>query len=140
MALERMSRELRQANELDSALPPACAFSSTSMADTVNSGTLDNPEIVTYAYDAGSHSITMTAQDASGNTLDAALLAGHVKSLTFTYTSSNWAKDADHNGTVTLAEAGVDGVDSVDIRLEVETDGHTEVFQTQATLRNRSQT
>jgi hypothetical protein len=140
VALERMARELRQANNLDSAQPTSMRVFVDFDGDGVNSGTLDNPEIVTYAYDAGSQSIKMTGQDASGSTINAALLAGHVKSLDFTYTSSNWAKDANHDGTVTMAEAGVDGIDRVDIRLVVDRDGHDEVFKTQVTLRNRSQT
>ena len=82
----------------------------------------------------------MTAQDAGGATLTEALLAGHVQGLQFTYTSSNWAKDANRDGTVTLAEAGVGGVDRVEIALVVNRDGHNETFRTQVTLRNRSQT
>jgi prepilin-type N-terminal cleavage/methylation domain-containing protein len=140
VALERMARELRQANNLDSAQPNSMRVFVDFDGDGVNSGTLDDPEIVTYAYDASTHSIKMTGQDASGNTIDAALLAGQVKSLTFTYSSSNWAKDANHDGTVTLAEAGADGVDRVDMSLVVEQDDHDEVFKTQVTLRNRSQT
>ena len=140
VALERMSRELRQANDLENPLPTSMKLGIDYDGSGTDNGTLADPEVVTYAYDASSHSIAMTAQDAGGATLTEALLAGHVQSLQLTYSSSNWAKDANHDGTVTLAEAGVDGVDRVDIALVVTRDGHDETFRTQVTLRNRSQT
>jgi prepilin-type N-terminal cleavage/methylation domain-containing protein len=140
VALERMARELRQANSLGSAQPTSVKLGIDFDGSGTNNGTLADPEVVTYAYDSGSHSIAMTAQDAGGSTVTEALLAGQVKDLTFSYTSSNWARDANGDGTVTLDEAGIDGVDRVDIRLVVERDGQEDVFTTEVTLRNRSQT
>lgn len=142
VALERMAREVRQADKLTDPLAQSVTINvdfngSGSTAD----GTLTDPEVVTYAYDAGTKSIAMTAKDSSGATLTQALLAGQVTSLAFTYTSSNWAKDTPpYDGTVTLAEAGVDGVDRVRIDLVVARDGTSETFTTSVTLRNRSQT
>jgi prepilin-type N-terminal cleavage/methylation domain-containing protein len=133
-------RELRQANSLGSAQPTSVKLGIDFDGSGTNNGTLADPEVVTYAYDSGSHSIAMTAQDAGGSTVTEALLAGQVKDLTFSYTSSNWARDANGDGTVTLDEAGIDGVDRVDIRLVVERDGQEDVFTTEVTLRNRSQT
>jgi hypothetical protein len=76
----------------------------------------------------------MTAQDPSGTTVTAALLAGQVKDLTFRYRSSNWQKYGPNDEV-----SNADDVDRVIIDLTVERDGQDEVFRTQVTMRNRSQ-
>lgn len=139
LALGRISREVRQAQDVEN----LASNSMTVKVDFDGSGSIDgtlaDPEVVTYAYNASTKSIAMTAKDAGGTTLTEDLLAGQVQSLTFSYDSSNWAKDANSDGTVTLAEAGPDGIDRVTINLVVQRDGQNQTFRTQVTLRNRSQ-
>jgi prepilin-type N-terminal cleavage/methylation domain-containing protein len=139
VALERIAREARQAHDLDNPSVHSMTLRVDFDGSGTDNGTLADPEVVTYAFDSGSDSIEMTAQDQHGATITEALLAGQVEELAFTYTSSDWTKDADNDGTVTQAEAGPDGVDRVQISLTVERDDHDEVFRTQVTLRNRSQ-
>ncbi len=139
IAVERMGREARQAHDLTSPSATSMTLEVDFDGSGTSNGTLADPEIVTYAYDTTTKSITLTAKDSGGATLTQALLAGQVQDLSFTYTSSNWAKDANGDGTVTIAEAGAAGVDRVAIRLVVQRDGQNEVFRTETTLRNRSQ-
>jgi prepilin-type N-terminal cleavage/methylation domain-containing protein len=139
VALERIAREVRQANALANPTSSSVTVKVDFDGDGTIGGSLADPEIVTYAFDAGTNSISMTADDGSGGTATQALLAGQVTSLAFTYTSSNWAKDANGDGTVTLAEAGPDGPDQVGISLVVQRDGRVENFKSHVTLRNRSQ-
>lgn len=141
VAMERIAREVRQATTLEN---PA-AQSMTVRVDfngsgSTDDGTSEDPEVITYAYAVADESISMTAKDKNGATQTQALLAGQVKDLTFTYTSSNWAKDSNNDGIVTQAEAGDDGIDQVRISLTVERDNTDETFSTNVTLRNRSQT
>ena len=146
IALERIAREVRQAESFGGTLTSPAASLTTKVdfnGNGVIDGSLDDPETVTYAFVPGSSgnpgTIRMTAQDSHGATLSQSLLAGQVAELRFDYTSSDWRRDVNGNGIVTLAEAGADGVDRVAIRLVVERDDQDEVFSTEVTLRNRSQ-
>jgi prepilin-type N-terminal cleavage/methylation domain-containing protein len=134
VALERMAREVRQAQELESPLPGSMKLSIDFDGNGVIDGSLADPEVVTYAHDSANDSIAMTAQDPSGTTVTAALLAGQVKDLTFRYRSSNWQKYGPNDEV-----SNADDVDRVIIDLTVERDGQDEVFRTQVTMRNRSQ-
>jgi prepilin-type N-terminal cleavage/methylation domain-containing protein len=134
VALERMAREVRQAQELESPLPGSMKLSIDFDGNGVIDGSLADPEVVTYAHDSANDSIAMTAQDPSGTTVTAALLAGQVKDLTFRYRSSNWQEFGPHDEV-----SNADDVDRVIIDLTVERDGQDEVFRTQVTMRNRSQ-
>jgi prepilin-type N-terminal cleavage/methylation domain-containing protein len=138
VALERMARELRQANTVVTAQDSSMTLWIDFDGNGVNSGSLADPELVTYAYDTTSHTLKLTGEDASHNTLDAALLAGQVEELNFEYTSSNWAKHPD--GRVDPLVEGTAEIDGVKIILKVEREGHVEDFTTNVTLRNRSQT
>ena len=139
VALERIAREVRQTKTLQDAQPNRVKLFVDFDGSGANNGSLADPEVVEYAYDSTAKSIRMTAFDSSGSSVDEALLAGQVSALSFTYTSSNWGKDANGDGTVTIAEASIDGVDQVQISLQVTRDGQIENFSTHVTLRNRSQ-
>ena len=142
VALERMAREIRQADYVlgRSTGCMICGFSLISTATRITGPArvamgLRTPRYITYAYDKTNESIAMRA-DGFG---EESLLAGHVKGFTFTYFSSDWSKDTDQNGIVTLDEAGTVGVDRVVIDLTVESRGQEDEFRTQVTLRNGSQ-
>jgi prepilin-type N-terminal cleavage/methylation domain-containing protein len=134
VALDRMAREVRQAEKLENPLPGSMKLSIDFDGNGVIDGSLADPEVVTYAHDSANDSIAMTAMDPSGTTVTAALLAGQVKDLTFKYRSSNWQEYGPDDDVSNPAD-----VDRVIIDLTVERDGQDEVFRTQVTLRNRSQ-
>lgn len=136
LALTRIAREVRQAKSLESITETSMTVNVDFNGDRLINGTSSDPERITYEYSDAGQSIAMTAKDAGYTPVTVALLAGHVKSLTFEYRSSNWAKYAP---TQALGNANVIDVDRVKITLVVERDGRTEQFQTQVTLRNRSQ-
>lgn len=134
VALERMAREVRQAQRLENPLPGSMKLSIDFDGNGVVDGSLADPEVVTYAYDSVDDSIEMTATDPSGTTVTAALLAGQVKDLTFRYRSSNWSKYGPNDDVSDPTD-----IDRVVIDLTVERDGQDEEFRTQVTMRNRSQ-
>lgn len=138
-ALNRIARELRQAKALTAANPQQMTVNVDFDADGVIQGSLSDPEVVSYSYDATAKSVSLTATVPGESTTTQPLLAGQVTALTFTYHSSNWIKDANGDGTVTLAEAGIDGIDRVKIDLTVGRNGRSQTYSTDVTLRNRSQ-
>lgn len=149
-ALERMARELRQADADNSQIimePQRLRFAVDFNGNGTIDGSASDPEIITYSWDPTSPdptiraSISLTATVPFETPTTLPLLAGHVSSLTFTYTSSNWRKDnSPADGTVTLAEAGVAGIDRVRIDLTVSGTGvSSQTFSTDVTMRNRSQ-
>lgn len=150
-ALERISRELRQADTgadplLFDMQDQSLRFAADFDGDGTIHGSLADPEVVTYAYDADTHSISMTATVPGETPVTRPLLAGWVTALEFTYSSSDWSKDQDPpgpaipDGIVTIDEAGVAGIDRVGIALTVSRDGQSQTFTTEVTMRNRSQT
>jgi prepilin-type N-terminal cleavage/methylation domain-containing protein len=134
VALERMAREVRQAKSLESPTATAMTVNVDFDGSGVIDGTLADPEKITYAYDASTDSIAMTAKDGAGATVTQDLLAGQVTDLTFAYRSSNWARYSPTQEVSIAAD-----VDRVEISLTVEDGGQTDHFTTQVTLRNRSQ-
>ena len=134
IALERIAREVRQAEELQAMSAASVKLFVDFDGNGANNGSLADPEVVAYAYDSVQDSIALTAQDEFGATVDQALLAGQVKAMDLKYRSSNWSKYAPTADVTNPAD-----VDRVEISLTVESDGQDEVFRTQVTLRNRSQ-
>ncbi|WP_028639108.1 prepilin-type N-terminal cleavage/methylation domain-containing protein [Nocardioides sp. URHA0032] len=157
-ALERMTRELRQSAGLDAVTLPGdgTATSFTFWTDFDGDGFRDqsasDPEVLTYCWSTVTDELTLN-DDAD---CDAArpVLAGKVSSLQLELDSSEWAYDADGNGTTTWqeldAKAGLgndnhrpDGaellhIDLVGVTLVVrDGTGGAQTFHTSIDLRNR---
>jgi prepilin-type N-terminal cleavage/methylation domain-containing protein len=147
VAMERMSRELRQAERLLAATPSSFSLEGDFNHDGLIADA-DN-ERVTYTFDgvAGELVLTTTAS------LGSPILAGRVSSCVVDYTSSLWEHDADDNGETTYLEIDqaigngngildlpeeLEAIDLVDITLTVSRSGRTQTFTTSTNLRNRS--
>lgn len=165
LALERLSRELRQAREIKAVtLPPSGSPGSTAITlwtDFNNNGTEDlgaaDPEVLTYRWEPGSRQLTLTANDASGTAVSRPVLAGEVTGFTLLLRSSLWQHDgADGSapdGTVSWQELDrssignndgtpsgeLDRVDLVALSMTVSAGGVSQRFDLQADLRNRVQ-
>lgn len=162
VAMERMTRELRQASAILSAVLPATTGGSTSLTlgvDFNGNGVLDDvtadPEVLTYRYDAAADQLTLTANDEEGNSVTRPILASDVTGLTLTFRSSLWQYDTNRDGRTDWTEldaaAGVGNqngvlddpelakIDLVAITLTVSEGSHTQTYQTQVTLRNQAQ-
>jgi hypothetical protein len=161
-AMDRLTRELRQASSIDSVqLPAVGVLGPTSITfwtdfdgDGTRAATAADPEVMTYAWAPATGRLTLTAQS-SGPSATAPLLAADVTSFVLELRSSHWEHDGNGNGTTSWQELDAAGppvgnqdglagvpelafVDSIGISMTV-TDG--EGSQTQTTLvdlRNRS--
>lgn len=103
LALDRLSRELREADYLEIAEAGRVKFGADFNS---NNGITDaESEIVTYAYDALSRELRISA----GSPLVTAVLARNVVAFTLSYFGSEPSLDSNFDGTVTGAEieAGV---------------------------------
>lgn len=113
VALNRISRELRQAAELSNvtgagglavaAASPSAARSFTFTADFDGDGVIEptapDPEELTYAWDGSQ--LLLTAADTSGAVVTAPVVAGHVTAFSIEFRSSLWQYDCDGlNGTL----------------------------------------
>lgn len=160
-AMERITREVRQATSIDSVQLPAddvpgptsFTFWTDFDGDGARSATAANPEVLTYAWTPATGLLTLTAES-TGPTTTEPLLAADVTSFVVELRSSHW-EHADENGKTTwreLDEAGPpvgndDGianqpeltyVDSIAISMTVQ-DGHgSQTHDTLIDLRNRS--
>lgn len=160
LALQRMSRELRQAQDLSGAVVDSRGrvTALTLRVDFDGDGVIDSdaadPEVLTYRYDAAGQRLTLTANDADGTSITRPVLAGRVTSLDIGLRSSLWVYDSDGDGATTWQEldasslgnrngapdgAEIGLVDLVQVTLTV-TDGETtEQFTVRAQMRNRRQ-
>jgi prepilin-type N-terminal cleavage/methylation domain-containing protein len=106
LALNRISRELRQASEVVSVAGSDGATGLTFGVDFNGNGTLDSsssdPEILTYSYDGTK--ILLSAAVAAGGTVTQPILSGEVSSFRLDYRSSLYQYDCDHNGITTWQE------------------------------------
>lgn len=113
VALNRISRELRQAVELSDvenasggavqAAAPAAARSFTFRADFDGDGVIEptapDPEELTYSWNGTQ--LLLTAADPSGAVITSPVLAGHVTGFAIEFRSSLWQYDCDGvNGTL----------------------------------------
>ncbi|WP_460820812.1 PilW family protein [Nocardioides ungokensis] len=102
IAVERITRELRQAKEISSVtLPPAATpngdtaltfgvdFNNNQVIDTVTA----DPEVLTYRYDATNQRLTLTANDESGTAITRPILSSQVSAFTLDFRSSLWQYD-----------------------------------------------
>lgn len=154
LAVERMTRELRQASELtDVTIRDGKILSFTVGIDfdgqdgVEELASSDDYEILTYAWDPDGRTLTLRGGDDV-----AEVLAGGVERVEFRLRSSQWIYDRNRDGTtewleidqaaVSLTDGQLDEtelglIDLVAIELEVEDSGTTRRFIVQADMRNR---
>lgn len=159
LAMERMTRELRQAEAVRGvALPasPGGATAITFWTDFDGDGAEDvvptDPERLTYRWDPASGELTLTANE--GSTIaETRPMADRVSSFVLGLRSSLWELDADGNGVTTWQEvdrapggngngqpdgAELTRIDLVEVSLRLREDGHTQGYVTEVDLRNRA--
>lgn len=154
LAVERMTRELRQASEIRSVTIDATGrvLSFTLGIDFdgeggVEANAADDPEVLTYTWRPEERSLVL-----SGGGDSADVLAGGVVSADLRLRSSQWIHDANGDGTTTWQEiddssvstsddqldaAELALIDLVSVELEVQDGDTTRRFVVQADMRNR---
>lgn len=160
LAVDRLSRELRQATEVTAISLPATATDRTSLTfwtDFDGDGAQDlnaaDPEILTYAWDPASDRFTLTVNDASGTAVTRPLLAANVSEFDLDLRSSLWQYDTDANGRTTWQEldaisaggnnngapdgAELQKLDLVGVRIVVLDGTRSQTYITSVDLRNR---
>lgn len=160
LAVERLSRELRQASQVTAISLPATATDRTALTfwtDFDANGTQDlnaaDPEILTYAWDPQTDRLSLTVNDPSGVAITRPLLAANVSSLTLDLRSSDWEFDANGNGQTTWQEldavaAGGNGngrpdgpellkLDLIGVKMTVLDGPRAQTYTTRVDLRNR---
>lgn len=160
LAMERMTRELRQANAITAAqLPPSATTALTFWTDFNGNGSQDlgaaDPEVLTYRWNPATSRLTLTANDASGTAVTRPVLAANVSSFTLDLRSSKWQYDTNADGATTWQELDASGppvgnanalpdgpelnnIDLVVITMTVLDGAHAQTYTTKVDLRNRS--
>lgn len=158
-AMERLTRELRQSAGIDAVTLPeldgslALTFWTDFDGDGVRDTTAADPEVLTYCWSPSSQQLTL------GSTADCdtarPVLAATVASVRLELDSSEWAYDANGDGTTTWLELDQKGVpvgnqnnrpdavelahvDLVGVTITVRDGSGEQTYQTQIDLRNRS--
>lgn len=162
LAIERMSRELRQARAIESAIITPGEVAITFWTDFNGNGIRDyamsDPEVLTYRWTSATQRLTLTADDAGGSAVTRPVLAGKVQALDVQLLSSLWQYDgADgtaKNGVTSWQELDAAGtpignnnalpdtpelanIDLVAVRFTVADGSTTREFLMQADLRNQ---
>ncbi len=161
MAVDRMTRELRQAGEVVAVHLPATPSDSTAITfwtDFNGNGTKDlnasDPEVLTYRWQPDTGQLTLTANDQDGKALSRPLLSANVSAFSISLSSSQWQYDTDGNGT-TWTELDAAGppvgnrngvpddpelarIDLVGVSMTVLDGAHAQTYTTQVDLRNRN--
>lgn len=162
LAMERMTRELRQASEiLDADVPttPTSIVAFTFWTDFNGNGVQDlnaaDPEVLTYRWNPATQRLTLTANDPDGTATTRPVLAASVTQFSFDLHSSAWELDADADGTTTWQELDTSGapigntngrpdaeelkyVDLVAVSMQVSDAGDSQGYRTEIDLRNRN--
>ena len=162
VAIERLTRELRQASEITAVTIPATADGEVAMTfgvDFNGNQNLDavaaDPEILTYRYLPATDQLTLTANDASGTAVTQPILSDDVTAFSLDYRSSLWQYDTNGDGITRWSEidatTGVGNkngvldapelakIDLVSITLTVLKGEHRQTYQTEVGLRNQAQ-
>lgn len=162
IATERLTREMRQATEIRSAVLPITVGGSTEVTfgvDFNGNGVIEaaviDPEIITYRYEADRQQLTLTANDEDGNTITRPILSEQVTNFELDYRSTLWQHDQNGDGVTTWREldttTGIGNnngrldspelrrIDLVAITLTVMDGAHKQTYQTQVGLRNQYQ-
>lgn len=162
LAMERMTRELRQAEVILSVQLPAIETDPTAVTfwtdfngNHVQDVNAADPEVMTYRWDPGTRDLTLTANDLSGTAITRPVLGVNVTGFVLGLRSSKWQYDmAPADGTTTWQELDLAGapvgnsdnkannpelqhIDLVTLALTVSTDGHSQTYNTQVDLRNQ---
>lgn len=156
LVMERLTRELRQAQAIQVVkLPPAATTSVTFWTDfdgLPGEGTIADPEVLTYTWDPSTKNLTLSAKGMTGA---ASVLATDVSSFTLGLRSSKWQYDANADGRTSWEEldaAGapvgnangvpdgpeLDNIDLVEISMTVQEGDRVQTYSTQVDLRNRN--
>ncbi|HEY0949494.1 PulJ/GspJ family protein [Nocardioides sp.] len=156
-AMERLSRELRQSSGIDAVTLPGSSMALTFWTDFDGDGVRDttaaDPEVLTYCWSAASEQLTLAAT--SDCTAAHPVLAATVESVTLDLDSSEWAYDANGDGTTTWLELDQKGppvgnnnglpdtvelehIDLVGVTITVRDGSGEQTYHTQIDLRNRS--
>ena len=164
LAMERLTRELRQANDVLTLELPATATDATALTfwtdfdgDRVEDRSVVDPEVLTYRWRPADQELTLTADDASGTAVTRPMLAANVTAFTLDLYSSKWEHDGALDGTadgktswqeIDAAIGDADSfpdpdeleyVDLIDVSMTVSDGSHLQTFDTQIHLRNRNQ-
>lgn len=162
VALERMTRELRQASKITAVTIPTTPAGEVAMTfgvDFNGNQNLDvvaaDPEVLTYRYRPAAEQITLTANDASGTAVTRPILSDDVTAFVLDYRSSLWQYDSNGDGITRWTEidatTGVGNkngvldapelvkIDLVAITLTVLDGVHRQTYQTEVGLRNQAQ-
>jgi type II secretory pathway pseudopilin PulG len=166
LAVERMTRELRQATRLKDVHLPASPNDQTRFtlwADFNGTKCIDalsvDPEVLTYIWDPTSQKLTLTATvpDASGHpeTLTELVLAAKVTTFTLDLNSSAWQYDENQDGTTTwqeinessigdsnganFTEAELERIDLVRLSVTATDGDHAVTISSRVNLRNQNQ-
>ena len=163
LAMERFSRELRQANAVLSYTPPAAAGGATSITfwtDFNGNGIQDlsvtDPEVLTYRWDPTTQRLTLTADDADGTAVTRPVLASNVSAFSLDLFSNSWQYDTNADGLSRWTEIDAAGppvgdrdgvpdgrelelIDLVDVNMTVLDGPHAQTYTSEIDLRNRNQ-
>lgn len=108
LALNRISRELRQAKQIAAVRPPDGSTGLTFDVDFNGNGTIEpsaaDPERLTYTYDDTNSRILLSAADTSGTTVTQPILSGEVSAFALSYRSSRYTYDCNGDGVTTWQE------------------------------------
>jgi prepilin-type N-terminal cleavage/methylation domain-containing protein len=108
LAVNRITRELRQAREVTAVGSPDPSKSVTFNVDFNGNGTIDtnaaDPERLTYTYDTTTRRILLSAADTSGTTVTQPILSGEVSRFSLGFRSSRYQFDCNSNGVTTWQE------------------------------------
>jgi len=164
VAMERMTRELRQAEEIQavqfSGSPQATsqAIGVTFWTDFNGNKVKDlnaaDPEVVTYRWKAATSELTLTANDASGTAITRPVLAVDVTNFSIGLRSSKWQYDKNADGITTWQELNQSGhpvgnnndaldapelahIDLVSLAMTVSRGSRAQTYSTQVDLRNQ---
>ena len=116
IAMERLSRELRQAKDITAVTLPSGSNHDVTLTFEVDfngNGAIDtsaaDPEILTYKYIAADKKLTLTANDISGNPVTRPILSRDVSAFSLEFRSSLWQYDGCRttSPTPTLDKNGV---------------------------------
>lgn len=163
LAMERLTRELRQANRVLSLQLPASVddpialtFWTDFNGNNAQDLSVTDPEVLTYRWDPATGQLTLTANDAGGTAVTRPVLAVNVSDFTVALYSSLWQYDANADGATTWQELDAAGppvgngnaapdvtelarVDLVTVSLTVLDGPHRQTYRTQVDLRNLNQ-
>jgi len=163
LAMERLTRELRQASAVLAVQLPASSTDSTAFTfwtDFNGNGTQDlnaaDPEVLTYRWNPATSRLTLTANDASGTAITRPVLAANVTDFSIDLRSSLWTYDTNGDGDTSWRELDgasppvgnnddtpngteLDKIDIVAISMTVSDGSRAQTYRTQVDLRNRNQ-